>query len=607
MSAKSASVGDVDHHTVVALLGATLLAFCLQLSRPDVSARRLAAASLGLALAMAATILTWSGSLLYVAVAHGALLVAAVAVGGRPRLWAQAAAAAGAAVLVTPWLAVAETGLGGPFSTTNASWFHPVALGAVAVLCGILALAGRAWSDGGWATRGALALGAAMLVGGAVLLAFPALRESLVPALAFLSKRDTWGAVNLEQQPIFFGPLQERMGAAGLAHRQYGLLAYAIPLTPLAGLVLAREARARAPAACFACWTLVFGALAVAQLRFGADFAPAGCVGFALLLGAVGRWVPAPFRSAAVVVLGIALLWPGLAATYPARLRTVSSFASREGPLSEAERSRGELSLARFARRIREVTPETSGYLDRDGRPEYGVLCPASDGHTILYMARRATPAGNFGPYLDPEKYLAVGRFYRVPEEETALALAEQLEVRYLLTQAHRGARQASFADRLHLWDGAGGRGEEASGRLRLVLEGPVGGVTPHGWFREDVPPRGRVPYKLFEIVEGAVLEARGAPGEVLTVEIRIETSLERRFRYRATARADRHGVARLRVPYATDGDGPVRTLGPYRVRFADAEIPVHVGEAEVMHGEVVPVSAPRPEPGGAAPTSRRS
>jgi hypothetical protein len=446
-----------------------------------------------------------------------------------------------------------------------------------------------------------------MLVVGAALLVFPLLRESLLPALAFLAKRDTWGAANLEQQPIFFGPLQERLGPVGLAHRQYGLLAYAIPLTPLAGLVLAREARARAPAICFTCWTLVFGALAVAQLRFGADFAPAGCVGFALLLGALGRRVPAPFRSAAVAALGIALLWPGLAVTYPARCRTLTSYASREGPPSDAERSRGELSLARFARRIREVTPETSGYLDRDGRPEYGVLCPAADGHTILYMARRATPASNFGPYLDPERYLAVGRFYRARQEETALALAEQLEIRYLLTQAHRGARQASFADRLHLWDGAGGRGEEASDRLRLVLEGPVGGVTPHGWFREEVPPRGRVPYKLFEIVEGAVLEARGAPGQTLAVELRIGTSLERRFRYRAAARADSHGVARLRVPYATDGDGPVRALGPYRVRFADAEFPVHVGEAEVMHGEVVPIAAPGPEPAGAAPTSRRS
>ena len=60
-------------------------------------------------------------------------------------------------------------------------------------------------------------------------------------------------------------------------------------------------------------------------------------------------------------------------------------------------------SLVRFARMVRAATPETSGYLDGDGAPEYGILCHPNIGHVLHYIARRATPADNFGPYIGRE------------------------------------------------------------------------------------------------------------------------------------------------------------------------------------------------------------
>jgi hypothetical protein len=64
---------------------------------------------------------------------------------------------------------------------------------------------------------------------------------------------------------------------------------------------------------------------------------------------------------------------------------------------------------------------------------------------------------------------------------------------------------------------------------------------------------------------------------------------------WRTAGRAGADGVARLRVPYATNSQLPARPLRPYRVTVGDAAHAVVVPEAAVTTGAVVRVGEAGP------------
>jgi hypothetical protein len=63
---------------------------------------------------------------------------------------------------------------------------------------------------------------------------------------------------------------------------------------------------------------------------------------------------------------------------------------------------------------------------------------------------------------------------------------------------------------------------------------------------------------------------------------------------YTARGAAGADGVARLRVPYATETQAPARPIGPWLVRVGDAEREVAVSESAVREGSAVAVGGPR-------------
>jgi asparagine N-glycosylation enzyme membrane subunit Stt3 len=282
------------------------------------------------------------------------------------------------------------------------------------------------------------------------------------------------------------------------------------------------------------------------------------------------------------------LLWPSIELTYlvqlPAAIATLRG-ADFRLPLD------GARSLTRFARIIRATTPETAGYLDATQRPEYGVLCRPGDGHALQYFARRATPANAFGPYLDADKMRASLAFYAARSERDALAIVDQLGTRYVMTSARQGAHPRFYVDRLHGFDGVA-PGRRRAEHMRLIAEGPAGGTPQHSAFPTTTPPPGTIPHKLFERVEGAVLEVVTTPDSEVVAEVTVRTLLGRVFDYRAVGRADAQGRARLRVPYATVTREATRPTGPYRVRFGGGEVRVDVSDADVREGRVLPVFA---------------
>jgi len=587
-------VGDADHHAAVSLLGATWLA--LVMAAVAARGRRLVRLAAGLALVRLALLLSWSGCLLYVVLADGSLLLAALLRRRRDLLAAQAASAWASGLLVLPVVLALPEPTGGAWSALALSRLQVWAVLAVgAVAAALAALEARRASGGALAS---LARGAGVAIAAAVasLLLFPGLLEGLLPGLGFVGTAERTGMATAELQPLV--PLAGRP-ARGSATHYWGLFAYAIPLAPLAALAAARDAAVRASACVLALWAASLGALAVWQVRYGIDFAPSASIAFALLLAqvaCVARRAGAPRRLAAAVALALGILafLPPLRALYAPQI-LASWRILREGRLpGDPALATPSGSLIRFLESVRRATPETSGWLDARGFPEYGVLNSSSIGHALHYVARRASASDGLLDSLDPENFAAAERFFEVRSEAAALAIAERLRARYVITMFFPGKQPHAVATRLHRHDGVGpGRRLR---RFRLVTEGPTGG-RPLGDLFDFPRPADVVPYKLFEIVPGALLEVRGAPGAPVLAAVEVRTPTGRRFEYEAQASVADDGVARLRVPYATAPSTPARALGPWRVRVDGAEHAVDVSEADVLEGRTVPVPAHGPRP----------
>lgn len=581
------TVGNGDHHGWMALLGATWLSLALRFVRPDTSLRRLSLLSAGMAAIRTAVLLTWSGSLLYVAIADGSVGLVCIAYGDTRALRALAVGLLATALAATPVVRSIGATAGGPFSSIMLSWFHLVVLAALATF--VLALS--AW-EGYWPARSLLrrllrpVLAALAIAAG--LLAIGPIRADVLPALRFLTLNDAAGAGTVEQLPLFslFGrrPLYP-------ATVYFGGFAYAIPLVPLFALLAARRPQARRSALVLAAWTAPFVLLTLTQLRYGNDLAGPAALGFVLALGSLASALSSPRslgpRGSGVLVaaLGLALLVPSLR-DFVAHAGPSLRYVLDRGTATQALDAKG--SLARFARTIREVTPETPGF-DGPGVPDYGLLANPSIGHSLRYYSRRPVAADNFWDKF-PTFALARDLLWLVDERE-AYTDAGRLRVRYVVTMPEAES-PASLNERLHVADGNASGGYPRLEHFRLVTEGPPGGVPLLAPFGLRVPP-GTLAYKLFEIVPGAVLEVSAPPRSMVEATLDLETPTPRRFTVVARAIADAKGVARIRVPYATQAALPTRALGPWRLTTADGGIwRIDVGEEDVTAGRVVPVAA---------------
>jgi dolichyl-diphosphooligosaccharide--protein glycosyltransferase len=575
-------VGYADHHAAVTLLGACLLALQLRvLGAEGAGGRRALAPVLALAALRAALVLTWPGNLAYLGIAETAFILTGAGLARRSALRVEAASLALTAVAIVPYVAATPPPLGGAFSAVAISWLHPLAC----LAAGVWAALAATWAARRASPTARLAWCAALGLACALALV-PPLAGSLGRVAAFLGKQDVMGAVNPEQQGLYV-----REGDRSWALVLLGYFGFLVPLAPL--LLLARLRSAADPAAVWvtAAWAATFGALAIGQARFAGDLAPSGAVAFAALSG----WIAAPaarrlgphgaLRALPALALALVLLWPAVHFEHAPRLRRALA------PPGPAPADRALLSeagsLHRFARTVRAATPETAGFFDPRGRPEYAILADPSLGHVLHAVARRATPASNFGPYAGRESFETVLRVLLGSDLEAALATLEQLEARYVLTSWQPVYPPGSLLEVLHERDAAG---SALAGRLRLVTEGPDGGRA----LAEMFVPRPRTappPYKLFERVEGAVLQVESRPGQRAVAAVSLTTPTGRRFVHTATGVADSSGVARIRVPYATEGGNDVRAVGPYRISAGGSTLRVEVSERAVRAGLAVRVS----------------
>jgi dolichyl-phosphooligosaccharide-protein glycotransferase len=586
-----AGVGNPDHHAAVSLLAGLWLASSIAETRRT---RIRFLHALAHSAIVAAMLLTWSGSLLYLALGEGTRFAVAAVVSGHPRrLFLQAGTSVAAGALVVPWLLATPPPAAGPLTSTTLSWLHVVTLAALGVLCAATGALAQARPEQRRVRR-ALRAGLLAAACAAPLLALPAVVGGLSSGVGFVTKSDLWAAGNPEQQPLF-GTIPSRVTRT--PQERFGFFVYLIPLTPLlVGLGLrgkALEARLLLLG-----WATALAWLALEQVRFAFDYAVPGSVVFAWTLAAgrdrLARHLTASVATALACAAGVGMAVPAFEAWHRPRVEAAWA-ALRNGP--RERRTLSPVASARaFGLTIQENTPETAGFLDPEERPAYALLVPPGLGHAMVYLARRLVAANNFGPYLDPEKYADVKAFYAAAREEEALAITERLGARYALTAEGTSLESPELEFRLHREDGVASASGPAVEHFRLIAEGPPRGKSL-GFRSPQGTPRGAIPYKLFERVEGAVIEAPAAASATLQAELQLRTNLGRSFLYRAEATAGADGVARLRVPYPTVGSAPTRAVGPWQISLAGLRWSAEVTEGAVARGEVIRLRPPDSTP----------
>jgi asparagine N-glycosylation enzyme membrane subunit Stt3 len=599
MCVKYGRVGNPDHHTAVALVGACLLLLCTHVARPDLSERRILFLSPLMVLARLSMFLIWHGNLLYIAFFEATLLLTAAITRVNAITKAQALSALFTAVILSPIVEeFLPVPIGGAYSSISLSRLH------VLVMVGTSFVAFCHWELNRRRPESGLTARITAMAGGslifiAFLLLFPPTRLGLLPAMQFATMQDGVGLSTLEQFPLFAIAGREPKYSP---ERPWAYFAYLLPLAPLAFPLFVRDPRKRASAWVLTGWTAGFVILAIAQRRYGNDLAPAVAVAFAIGLVELPRLASRTLglesprgnlvAAGVSVVLALALLWPALRSYEVPRLQSGLAVLSGNAPRPAGGMDLIAKNVAHFARKVRAATPDTEGFLDQRRNPEYGIIAQANLGHVLHYYGRRATATDPMWSYIGPENWNRTVAFYRAVEEPRAVAIASLLRGRYVITTSTDVVD--TIAGRLHQRDGRQGKHGPRLKHFRLVTESSPGRTGFSILYRqpERVPDSTGIAYKLFEIVQGALLEVEATPKARVSASVTLETPSGRSFVYFASAEADDQGIAYLRVPYSTASQSPIHATGPYRIIAGTRLSRVHVNEVDVRDGLTIVVEA---------------
>jgi len=599
MCVKYGRVGNPDHHSAVALVGACLLLLLTHLARPDLSDRKILLLSPWMVAARLAMFLIWHGNLLYIGLFEATILLTATVTRRRAILRAEVLSTVFTAVALSPIVEeFLPVPIGGAYSSISLSRLHVlVMVGTCFVAACHLGLDQRRGQAGPMLR--VLVMTSASACFAAFLFLFPPTRDGLYPAFQFLTMQDGAGLATLEQLPLFaiFGrdPVHS-------PERPWAYFAYLLPFAPLAFPAFVRDPAKRPSAWVLTGWTTGFVLFAIAQRRYGNDLAPAAAVAFAIGLtgiprAAVKKWGQgsrgaflAAGACSALIALG--LFSPVLRSYEIPRLRSGLGVLSGNPPHQAVGIDLIAQNVAHFARKVRKATPDTEGFLDQKRNPEYGVIAHANLGHVLHYYGRRATATDPMWSYIGPENWARSLQFFRTTREREAIALARVLRGRYVVTTDSEAPE--TIAGRLHHRDGRKGNHGARLEHFRLITESSPERIGFGLLFDQKFDVEGsneRVAYKLFEIVRGAVLEIEAAPGTRVSASLTMAAPSGRRFTYSAVATSGDAGKVEIRVPYSTANHTPITASGPYRIAAGFALARVNVDEADVLEGRSVSVS----------------
>jgi dolichyl-diphosphooligosaccharide--protein glycosyltransferase len=574
-------IGFLDHHVAVALAATGLLLLALRIFEAPAMSSRWAA---GGALA-GGCLLLWPGMLLHVVVAEAALWIFALSRSER----AEAARAARGlalwnalafAVVLPSGVSASWTGWS-DFSPAVVSHFQPWMFG---VLCAHAGASAFAFASTGAATNGRIlqAVGLGVALVGVSAVAFPELLAGVDEARRWLTKDEVFQGLVKESKPLFIAETGFDRENAELRLSRF---VYLLPIVLAVLVARARTSARRAELFFLVFWVAVLAVVTLLQRRFFNSLSPAYAI--VLAWGAVTVWRErhASYRRDAarritIAVVAALLLTVGLApmlATYQRPLLNLADqLAGAQLTVPKNEHSRRV--LLQTSDWIRANTPPTSGWLDPEVQPEYGVLAFWSFGHVLKYGAQRPTVVGNFGDDVGEANLRRVTAYFASREPDAARIL-EDLRARYVLVRTLGDVPPArllgdAMRKRLSVDDSPGLE------RHRLVYESPLGG---------QYVDFGRSEYRVFERVAGATIAGNAPPGATVHAVLVYESNRRRRGRYQNSAVADEGGRYELRVPYASRGAPPaVRSTAAYRIVSGESVADLVVEEADVQEGRAV-------------------
>jgi dolichyl-diphosphooligosaccharide--protein glycosyltransferase len=439
-----------------------------------------------------------------------------------------------------------------------------------------------------WRAVAFFGAGACLLT--ASVLASADLAQGFADAWRWLGKDEAFQASVVESESLFM----VRGHVSGyMANLQLSPLVYAFPFLWLYGCYEAKRADVRGPRVFLLAWAAALFAVTLLQKRFLDTFTVAFAMQSALSIenlwrrigwsddGIVGRLAP----------LGaLAILFP-LHANYTPHLDNLLR-AFQDEPLKLSTYHRGDRIMHGVSRWLRNYTPRTSGWLDPDETPEYGVMARWSFGHMIQHVGRRPTVTDNFGDDAGPENFALEQRFWSA-SSQIANPILDKLGVRYVVITD--GDPFIAYYDYfsmyrgLFLRDGSGvvaGPGKASTrglGRYRLLMES------------RQLVQRAKRPFaKVFEFVPGARLKGKTRPNTSIGLSLRVNTNRGRNFQYRDRLKSGPDGSFEFVVPYANTG-GPswLNLADEYALRCGLAVAWTSVSEQEVQKAKTIWVGDP--------------
>ena len=219
---------------------------------------------------------------------------------------------------------------------------------------------------------------------------------------------------------------------------------------------------------------------------------------------------------------------------------------------------------------------------------EEGISSGVAGGELIDPLGGRSDLESRTLRVLGPEAYAFSQRYYQSRELDVLDELARR-RIRYVVARRfpsdlEDAPGEDSLFQALFHRDGSEGLDPEtgavrmpALSRHRLLYE-TLG--------RDFTDKDAGAVYKLFEVVAGAVVTGRAAPGRVVEVSLALRTNRGRSVRYQTRVAADTQGRYRVRLPHATAGGPEGLKAAPfYRFACGDDVGGLQVGEPAVQQG----------------------
>jgi hypothetical protein len=521
----------VDHHVAEVLAMAALAAWTLA-ERRDWRWEAAGAAII------AAAVLSFTGSTLYVAVALAMLAVQRASMEG-------VAAAIGGALISAAFVPAAVAEHGHAWSYVFPSWLQPVL-----VACGGVGLALLTAFRRGDAPPGAILL----------VLLVPLIPEVRAGVEGWLLHRDPWLASIAEFQPL------HRTGLWHAAIDKWGSLGpLAIATVPVGVWASWRRDPVRGRA--FAVWTVAFVALTLLQERFGRLFSLNLAIATALALDAFARRLQLPLTAAWVLVdpslRSMLVPMPGVATPAIDEALLALRDVAGEGVLARWDDGHRVLWLAQKP----VVSTGFGSFLDAKGFAEEHAAWDLPEDALVAWMSSRRLDFVLAGATILIDKVGPAGGHIFAMEGATA-------RINPVFLQNVPLGRSA-----------VGGSGIAAANVPQLGHLAPIIATTsPVEGYGLALPA-----VWVLRRVEGAVVSGQAEPGERVVVHVPLTTALGV-IVWEGWADADAEGRFAIRDPIADDAPVHGFQVGRSQVLRRSGTLEIAVPATAVASGSTIAV-----------------